>query len=97
MNTRVFSPNLTSELLVKSAIQETSTLDFDKEKYRLLDLGSGGCHVGVQVAKNLGLSQISPSDLDIDILSKSVLCLPSFPHLDEAEQLGVINIIRGCI
>jgi release factor glutamine methyltransferase len=68
MNTRVFSPNLTSELLVKSAIQETSTLDFDKEKYRLLDLGSGGCHVGVQVAKNLGLSQISSSDLDIDTL-----------------------------
>ena len=66
MNTRVFSPNLTSELLVKSAIQETKTLVVDKDKYKLLDLGSGGCHVGVQVAKNLGLSQICSSDLDVD-------------------------------
>ena len=52
MNTRVFSPNLTSELLVKSAIEETKTLVVDKDKYKLLDLGSGGCHVGVQVAKS---------------------------------------------
>jgi hypothetical protein len=33
MNTRVFSPNLTSELLVKSAIQETKTLVVDKDVF----------------------------------------------------------------
>jgi ribosomal protein L11 methylase PrmA len=68
MNTRVFSPNLTSELLVKSAIQETNSLIVDKKNYKLLDLGSGGCHVGVQVAKSLGLSQIYSSDLDVATL-----------------------------
>jgi ribosomal protein L11 methylase PrmA len=68
MNTRVFSPNLTSELLVKCAIQETNSLIINKNKYKLLDLGSGGCHVGVQVAKSLGLSQIYSSDLDVDTL-----------------------------
>ena len=51
MNARVFSPNLTSELLIKSAIQETQTLALNSENFKLLDLGSGGCHVGVQVAK----------------------------------------------
>ena len=52
MNTRVFSLNLTSELLVNSAIQEIKALIVNKDKYKLLDLGSGGCHVGVQVAKS---------------------------------------------
>ena len=28
-------------------------------------------------------------------ISDSVLCLPSFPNLDEAEQQRVVNIIRG--
>ena len=53
MNIRVFSPNLTSDLLVKSAIQEIKTLIVNKDKYKLFNLGSGGGHVGVTVVKSV--------------------------------------------
>ena len=53
MNTRFLSPDLTSELLVKPAIQEIKTLIVNKDKYRLLELRSSGAHVGVQVVKSL--------------------------------------------
>ena len=72
MASRVFSPNLTSELLVNSVIQEVKALIDNKDKFKLLDLGSGGGHVGVQVAKNLGLSQIWSSDLDVATLEISI-------------------------
>jgi len=64
MSKRVFSPNLTSELLVKSGIEEAKAIFVGDDKFKLLDLGSGGCHVGVKVAQGLGLSQIYSSDLD---------------------------------
>jgi hypothetical protein len=53
MNTLAFSPNLISDLLVKSAIQEIKALIVNKDKYKLFNLGSGGGHVGVTVAKSL--------------------------------------------
>lgn len=65
MGSRVFSPNLTSYLLVESAIQEVKEFMDKKYKLKLLDLGSGGGHIGVQVAKSLGLSEIWSSDLDV--------------------------------
>lgn len=70
MSSRVFQPNLTSELLVSSSIEEAKTLiSNNKDQFKLLDLGSGGCHVGVQLAKSLGLSHIWSSDLDNATLS----------------------------
>lgn len=64
MKKRIFSANLTSELLVDSTINEAKLPIGNVDKYKLLDLGSGGGYVGVEIAKSLGLPRVWSSDLD---------------------------------
>jgi precorrin-6B methylase 2 len=55
---KVFKPNLTSALLIEAGAPIV------RESQRLLDLGSGGGNVGLEIGKKGGLKKIYSSDLD---------------------------------